>query len=87
MVARLPHEKLPGLLAAAKCLLDMTHNKTRKRENSTISVEDVGFFEGAEKLLEMWFSLQPRGHGDIKHGRSSKELERGLRIIPRYTRL
>ena len=60
----------------------------RTRKLSTISVEDVGFFEGAEKLLEMWFCLgtersrEPGGGA----GRQLLEAEKGsgLRVIPRY---
>ena len=62
----------------------------RTRKLSTISVEDVGFFEGAEKLLEMWFCLgtersrEPGGGA----GRQLLEAEKGsgLRVIPRYVR-
>lgn len=48
-----------------------------------VSVNEVGFFEGAEKLLEVWFMLldsesrQPLGGESVK---------KGLRIIPRYIR-
>lgn len=57
----------------------------RERKLSAISVEDVGFFEGAEKLLEVWFNLNPQ----VSRERGSKQMEepgakRGLRIIPRY---
>jgi len=38
------------------------------------SVEEVGFFEGAEKLLEMWFLLPE----------TQEESSRGLRVIPKY---
>lgn len=56
----------------------------RERKLSAISVEDVGFFEGAEKLLEVWFNLNPQ----VSRERGSKQMEepgakRGLRIIPR----
>ena len=40
----------------------------------TFTVDDVGFFEGAEKLLELWFYFP-----DI----SVKGERRGLRAIPR----
>ena len=37
------------------------------------SIEDVGFFEGTEKLLEIWFDLS-KGHATGT----------GLREIPRF---
>ena len=40
-------------------------------ELPTFSVKEVGFFEGAEKLLEMWFDFP-------------QDEEKGLRIIPKY---
>lgn len=52
------------------------------RKPSTISVEDVGFFEGAEKLLEIWFLLDPR---ETSHKHSEPGAKRGLRTIPRYS--
>ena len=45
----------------------------------TLSVEDVGFFEGAEKLLEVWFQLDPEGHVGAENN-----TKKGLRLIPRY---
>lgn len=48
------------------------------RKPSTISVEDVGFFEGAEKLLEIWFLLETAHY---KHGEPGTK--RGLRTISR----
>ena len=38
------------------------------------SVEEVGFFEGAEKLLEMWFLLPG----------TEEASSMGLRVIPKY---
>ena len=38
----------------------------------TFSIDDVGFFEGTEKLLEVWFSLSKRCYNT-----------KGLREIPR----
>jgi S-adenosylmethionine decarboxylase len=43
-----------------------------------LSVDEVGFFEGAEKLLEVWFLLSPEPRQSL--GDSSKM---GLRVIPR----
>lgn len=37
------------------------------------SAKDVGFFEGPEKLLEIWFDL----------GCCVAEFRKGLRVIPR----
>jgi hypothetical protein len=42
-----------------------------------LSVDEVGFFEGAEKLLEVWFLLSPEPRQSL--GDSSKM---GLRVIP-----
>ena len=54
---------------------------SRARHNSSISVEDVGFFEGAEKLLEVWFHLNPEG---IREPQTlDPEEKKGLRLIPR----
>lgn len=55
------------------------------RKPSTISVEDVGFFEGAEKLLEIWFLLDPQETAQYK--RLELGAKRGLRTIPRYSLL
>ena len=41
----------------------------------TFSVEEVGFFEAAEKLLEIWFDIAP-----------SWTSRGGLRTIPRCSR-
>ena len=49
----------------------------------TFSVKDVGFFEGAEKLLEMWFefpSAEIGGASGLGGGPSGL----GLREIQRY---
>ena len=40
-------------------------------ELPAFSVKEVGFFEGAEKLLEMWFDFP-------------QHEEKGLRIIAKY---
>lgn len=49
---------------------------------TSISVEDVGFFEGAEKLLEMWFYLSA---GESEDGHTCSQAQnKGLRLIPRY---
>ena len=53
------------------------YNMTSDRSNShtrVFSVEEVGFFEGAEKLLEMWFDLPGSQEGS----------SRGLRAVPKY---
>ena len=42
-------------------------------DHNAFSVDDVGFFEGTEKLLEIWFSLSKRCYNT-----------KGLREIPRY---
>lgn len=44
----------------------------RGRQRRVFTMEEVGFFEGTEKLLEMWFSL-PDDRTD----------SRGLRDMPR----
>lgn len=57
------------------------------------SVDDVGFFEGPEKLLEVWFHLPPQAPTEVelttqgdqeKMKYSSRDVNAGLRIIPRY---
>ena len=52
------------------------------RKLSTFSVNDVGFFEGAEKLLEMWFEYPSEvgGAGGLEGGASDLD----LRVIQRY---
>ena len=56
------------------------------------SVNDAGFFEGPEKLLEVWFRLPPQTtpeaqrsihDEDTSHG--FMDCAKGLRIIPRYS--
>lgn len=50
---------------------------TSDKSNSVtrvFSVEEVGFFEGAEKLLEMWFNLPG----------SQERSSLGLRAVPKY---
>ena len=50
---------------------------TSDKSNSVtrvFSVVDVGFFEGAEKLLEMWFDLPGSQEGSSL----------GLRAVPKY---
>ena len=47
-----------------------------------LSVDDVGFFEGAEKLLEVWFRLDPRGEDGGAAGAGSGARS-GLRVIAR----
>ena len=44
-----------------------------KKRKRTFSVQDVGFFEGAEKLLEMWFDFPQHKNGAAL----------GLRVIPK----
>ena len=48
----------------------MSHDVVIARELKRFSSNEVGFFEGPEKLLEIWF--------DLKSTFTSK----GLRIIP-----
>ena len=52
------------------CVID---SKSRDQKMLLYDLNKVEFFEGAEKLLEIWFSVE-----DINNG---KEL--GLRSIPR----
>ena len=56
------------------------------------SVDDAGFFEGPEKLLEVWFRLPPQTTSEAQ--RNSLDEDRphglvdcvkGLRTIPRYS--
>jgi S-adenosylmethionine decarboxylase len=54
----------------------------RTRKLSSISVDDVGFFEGAEKLLEVWFYLDPAGSPESLQN-SEPGAKKGLRVIPR----
>ena len=49
-----------------------------------LSVNDVGFFEGPEKLLEMWFRLQPQSSTNCDSTNDLETSNSGLRIIPRY---
>ena len=44
--------------------------------------EEVGFFEGAEKLLEIWFDI-PREGGGQSEAADHDKLSRGLRVIPK----
>lgn len=46
--------------------------RTRK-----FSVDDVGFFEGTEKLLEVWFEFSS----------SESDATRGLRAIPKLVKI
>ena len=55
------------------------------------SVDDTGFFEGPEKLLEVWFQLPPQNVDDTEIRCSIESIEhdsvgvvKGLRVIPRY---
>ena len=60
----------------ASCVLQF-YNMTSDKSNSVtrvFSVEEVGFFEGAEKLLEMWFDLPGSQEGSSL----------GLRAVPKY---
>lgn len=60
----------------------------RKAHISCFSVDDVGFFEGPEKLLEMWFHLPPLSPAECISTTDleprSSNISSGLRIIPRY---
>ena len=59
-----------------------------KTQINCFSVDDVGFFEGPEKLLEMWFHLPPLIPAEyipsIDRETRSSNISSGLRIIPRY---
>ncbi len=55
---------------------DMKDRGPVRKRGRSYSVQEIGFFEGAEKLLEMWFDV-PRGTPPAK---------RGLRVIPRSAR-
>ena len=58
-----------------------------------ISVDDAGFFEGPEKLLEVWFRLPPQSTPEARRNILDEDTSthgfmdcaKGLRIIPRYT--
>ena len=69
-------------------LLPKANVPDAKARVNSFSVDDVGFFEGPEKLLEMWFHLPPLSPAeyisttDLKT--RSSTIHSGLRIIPRY---
>ena len=71
-MAQLPKGNVPGTKAHISCF----------------SVDDVGFFEGPEKLLEMWFHLPPLSPAEhistVDLETRSSNISSGLRIIPRY---
>lgn len=72
-MAQLPKANLPGT----------------KAHINYFSVDDVGFFEGPEKLLEMWFHLPPLSPAEyyistVDLETRSSNISSGLRIIPRY---
>lgn len=64
-------------------------NGMKKSHARHFSVKDVGFFEGPEKLLEVWFQLPPHDSAhlnstsDGKESHSTVEVAAGLRKIPR----
>ena len=79
-----PHENFPGLLVTQA---DEIQTKSKvmmaraRKPSSSVSnsLDDAGFFEGAEKLLEVWFYLDP------ERSREPQLVEKkGLRVIPRY---
>lgn len=63
---------------------------TKKINICPFSVNEVGFFEGPEKLLEVWFELTSRGPDEVTTTHdgetmySRMDASEGLRIIPRY---
>lgn len=71
-MARLPEVNMAGTKAHINCF----------------SVDDVGFFEGPEKLLEIWFHLPPPSPAKyistIDCETRSSNISSGLRIIPQY---
>ena len=54
------------------CLID---SKSSAQKMLFFDLNEVEFFEGAEKLLEIWFSVEDKGNDNGK--------ELGLRSIPR----
>lgn len=52
----------------------MSHDVMLGRQLRHFSASEVGFFEGPEKLLEVWFDLELH---------KPDERLRGLRMIPR----
>lgn len=69
-------------------LLPKANVPDAKAHVNCFSVDDVGFFEGPEKLLEMWFHLPPLSPAEyistIDLETRSSNIHSGLRIIPRY---
>ncbi len=58
--------------------------KNESRQNlRTFSVDEVGFFEGPEKLLEVWFDLCPLEDRSVISTDLDMYYEKGLRVIPR----
>ena len=67
-------------------------DNTKKINICPFSVTEVGFFEGPEKLLEVWFELTctSRGRDEVTTSYDGEAMysrvdaSEGLRIIPRY---
>ena len=63
---------------------------TKKINICPFSGKEVGFFEGPEKLLEVWFELTSRGPDEVTTTYHDEkvyglmDIGEGLRIIPRY---
>ncbi len=63
------------------------HGHTHAKKLQKFSVEEVGFFEGPEKLLEVWFDLYPLDEDETSCTKTALnghcDYNKGLRIIPR----
>ncbi|XP_064391641.1 S-adenosylmethionine decarboxylase proenzyme-like isoform X2 [Halichondria panicea] len=63
------------------------HRYTHEKKLPNFSVEEVGFFEGPEKLLEVWFDLYPLEEDETSCAETALnshcDYDKGLRIIPR----
>ena len=81
-----------GDVAGAICLTEGSAKEIRSLRR--FSVDDVGFFEGPEKLLEVWFDLcplddtlcdqtLPNGTGGLTTGNGGGTKSVGLRVFSR----
>ena len=70
--------------------LDRYVDDTKKINICPFSMNEVGFFEGPEKLLEVWFELTLRGPDEVPTAYDGETMNsrmganEGLRNIPRY---
>lgn len=58
----------------------------RRQRLRRFSVHEVGFFEGPEKLLEVWFDLCPLEDDEscgLSPALNGHDYEKGLRTFPR----